>query len=268
MTPYVTVIIGAYNAMPYLTQTLQSVYDQTLSRDRIELIAVDDRSTDGTYEELLRFRDELWPEMIVDRLDENSGGPSAPRNRETVDSTVLQKRALRPANCFHRLTIACCDGPTAKWPALCNSSCARLKSCCSSAVRAARKACSNRATSPLLGTAAGAIVVTTPQEVAISDVRRCVTFCKTLSLPVVGIVENMSGFMCPKCGERIDLFKCGGGMALAREMGVPFLGRIPIDTEVVTSGDAGIPLLGEGPQSPAAKAFADVVDSILDADNE
>ena len=111
-----------------------------------------------------------------------------------------------------------------------------------------------------------AIVVTTPQEVAVSDVRRCITFCNALSLPVVGIVENMSGFMCPKCGERIDLFKCGGGMALAREMGVPFLGRIPIDTEVVTSGDAGIPLLREGPQSPAAKAFADVVDSILDAD--
>lgn len=81
MTTYVTVIIGAYNAMPYITQTLRSVLKQTMDRDRIQLIAVDDVSTDGTYEELLRFRDEEWPEMIVDRLDRNSGGPSAPRNR-------------------------------------------------------------------------------------------------------------------------------------------------------------------------------------------
>lgn len=118
----------------------------------------------------------------------------------------------------------------------------------------------------LLGAAARAIVVTTPQEVAISDVRRCVTFCNALSLPVVGIVENMSGFVCPKCGERIDLFKRGGGMALALEMGVPFLGQIPIDPEVVVAGDAGIPLLRDGPHSPAARAFSDVVRSILAGD--
>ena len=115
----------------------------------------------------------------------------------------------------------------------------------------------------LLGSAAGAIVVTTPQDVAISDVRRCVTFCRALSLPVVGIVENMSGLLCPKCGQRIDLFKRGGGMALAREMDVPFLGQIPIDPEVVVAGDAGIPLLRDGPQSPAAEAFSEVVESIL-----
>jgi Mrp family chromosome partitioning ATPase len=115
----------------------------------------------------------------------------------------------------------------------------------------------------LLGSAAGAIVVTTPQDVAISDVRRCVTFCSALSLPVVGIVENMSGLVCPKCGQRIDLFKRGGGRALAAEMGVPFLGQIPIDPEVVTAGDAGIPLLRGGPESPAAKAFSEVVESIL-----
>jgi Mrp family chromosome partitioning ATPase len=118
----------------------------------------------------------------------------------------------------------------------------------------------------LLGAAARAIVVTTPQEVAISDVRRCVTFCNALSMRVVGIVENMSGFVCPKCGERIDLFKRGGGMALALEMGVPFLGQIPIDPEVVVAGDAGIPLLRDGPHSPAARAFSDVVRSILAGD--
>jgi len=115
----------------------------------------------------------------------------------------------------------------------------------------------------LVGSPAGAIIVTTPQEVAISDVRRCVAFCGEVSLPIVGIIENMSGLSCPKCGERIDLFKRGGGMALAREMDVAFLGQIPIDPEVVMTGDAGIPLLRNGPQSPAAKAFADVVAAIL-----
>jgi len=120
----------------------------------------------------------------------------------------------------------------------------------------------------LVGSPAGAVIVTTPQEVAISDVRRCVSFCNTVSLPIVGIVENMSGFVCPKCGAKIDLFKRGGGMALALEMRVPFLGQIPIDTEVVMAGDAGIPLLGNGPQSPVAKAFSEVVDSILTGDAE
>ncbi len=118
----------------------------------------------------------------------------------------------------------------------------------------------------LVGSSAEAIVVTTPQDVAIADVRRCVGFCRTLSLPVVGIVENMSGLVCPKCGERIDLFKRGGGKALALEMGVPFLGQIPIDPEIVMTGDAGIPFMREGPQSPAAAAFSEVVHTILAAD--
>jgi ATP-binding protein involved in chromosome partitioning len=109
-------------------------------------------------------------------------------------------------------------------------------------------------------------IVTTPQEVAISDARRCVSFCNSLSLPVLGVVENMSGLLCPKCGERIDLFKRGGGAALALEMGVPFLGQIPIGTEVVVTGDAGIPLCRDGPQSPAARAFSDIAGSILGRD--
>lgn len=78
----------------------------------------------------------------------------------------------------------------------------------------------------------------------------------------------MSGFVCPKCGERIDLFKRGGGMALARETHVPFLGQVPIDREVVTAGDAGLTLMQDGPQSAASKAFADIVESILSADAE
>jgi Mrp family chromosome partitioning ATPase len=120
----------------------------------------------------------------------------------------------------------------------------------------------------LVGPSAGAVIVTTPQEVAVSDVRRCVAFCNEVALPVVGIVENMSGLICPKCGERIDLFKRGGGMALALEMNVRSLGQIPIDPEVVMTGDAGVPLLRDGPQSPAAKAFSEVVDSILAAEHD
>ncbi len=119
----------------------------------------------------------------------------------------------------------------------------------------------------MVGSPAGAVIVTTPQDVAISDVRRCVSFCNTLSLPILGIVENMSGFVCPRCGETIDLFKRGGGAALAREVNVPLLGQIPIDVEVVNAGDAGTPLLGNGPHSPAATAFSQVVEAIVDTDS-
>ena len=119
------------------------------------------------------------------------------------------------------------------------------------------------AVAQLAGPPAGAVVVTTPQQVAVTDVRRCVSFCEKVSLPVTGILENMSGFVCPKCGEHIDLFKSGGGKALAEEMGVPFLGAIPIDPEIVTAGDAGTPPLGGDTDTPAAKAFATVVESIL-----
>ena len=119
----------------------------------------------------------------------------------------------------------------------------------------------------MVGPSAAAVLVTTPQNVAIDDVRRCVGFCQKLSLPVVGIVENMSGLVCPKCGHRIDLFKRGGGQALATEMNVPFLGQIPIDPEIVMMGDSGTPLLRDGPQSPAATAFSQVVDAILATDD-
>ena len=114
-----------------------------------------------------------------------------------------------------------------------------------------------------VGAPAGAVIVTTPQDLAISDVRRCISFCNTLSLPVVGLVENMSGLVCPKCGEKIDLFKSGGGIALATEMNVPFLGQIPIDPQVVIAGDAGTPFMDDTRESPTATAFADVVKEIL-----
>jgi Mrp family chromosome partitioning ATPase/predicted Fe-Mo cluster-binding NifX family protein len=115
----------------------------------------------------------------------------------------------------------------------------------------------------LVGSPAEAVIVTTPQDVAIADVRRCVSFCGSLSLPVAGIVENMSGFVCPHCGQRVDLFKKGGGRALADEMSVPFLGSIPVDPDIVTSGDAGIPFIHGRTDGLGAQAFADVVDSLL-----
>lgn len=115
----------------------------------------------------------------------------------------------------------------------------------------------------LVGSPAEAVIVTTPQDLAVADVRRCVSFCNSLSLPVAGIVENMSGFVCPNCGQRIDLFKKGGGKALADEMSVPFLGSIPIDPDIVTSGDAGTPFIDNHTHSPSAKAFADVVSLLL-----
>jgi Mrp family chromosome partitioning ATPase len=115
----------------------------------------------------------------------------------------------------------------------------------------------------LVGRGAHAVVVTTPQELALADVRRCISFCRALSLPVAGIIENMSGLLCPHCGGRIDLFKAGGGEALAAEAGVPFLGRIPLDPQIVISGDAGTAFVDQHAASPAARAFADAVRPFL-----
>jgi len=117
----------------------------------------------------------------------------------------------------------------------------------------------------LVGQPAGAVIVTTPQELAVSDVRRCVSFCNKLSLPIVGILENMSGFTCPKCGERTDLFKTGGGKSLADEMDIPFLGRIPIDPQVVICSDEGKSFMENNNQAASSKAFSDVVQRIITA---
>jgi len=85
----------------------------------------------------------------------------------------------------------------------------------------------------------GAIVVTTPQDVAAFDVRKSIAFCNQLELPVVGIVENMGGFVCPHCGERTDIFGRDAGARLAKQMGVPLLGALPIDPRLVTAADQG-----------------------------
>jgi len=110
----------------------------------------------------------------------------------------------------------------------------------------------------------GSIVVTTPQDVALLDSRKSVNFSKKVGVPVLGIIENMSGFVCPYCGKEVDLFKKGGGEKASRELNVPFLGRIPIDIQVVELSDEGRPLLEEAPDSPAAHAFQEVVGRILE----
>ena len=115
----------------------------------------------------------------------------------------------------------------------------------------------------LLGDPDGAVIVTTPQALAIQDVRRSVMFCRKLELPVLGVIENMSGFLCPKCGEHAQIFGSGGGRSMAEDMGVPFLGSIPIDMDVVASGDSGEPVVRSHPQSDAAGVFHHIVDGLL-----
>ncbi len=120
----------------------------------------------------------------------------------------------------------------------------------------------------LLQTAAGpelqALLVTTPQEVSAADVRKSVSFCRQLQLPVVGVVENMSGFVCPHCGEVTYIFKQGGGEKLAKDAGIPFLGRIPLDPAVGDASDAGKTFLRTAPQnSPVVKNFQEVVNAVL-----
>ncbi len=110
---------------------------------------------------------------------------------------------------------------------------------------------------------ARAVVVTTPQQVAVEDVRRSLQFLDKVSLSVVGVIENMSGLVCPHCHGEIDLFKQGGGETLAREWGVPFLGRIPLDPDLVSETDAGRPYFKDHEDSAVAQAFNRIVDEVL-----
>jgi ATP-binding protein involved in chromosome partitioning len=105
---------------------------------------------------------------------------------------------------------------------------------------------------------AGAVVVTTPQGVSVSDVRKAVAMFRQLNIPVLGVVENMSYFLCGHCNERTEIFGHGGGARMAEDLGIPFLGEVPIDTRVRSGGDEGQPIVAAAPDAPAAKAFADV----------
>jgi len=104
----------------------------------------------------------------------------------------------------------------------------------------------------------GSIIVTTPQDVALLDSRKSVNFSRMLKIPVIGIVENMSGLKCPECGHLIPLFKIGGGEKAANDLKVPFLSRIPIDPEVVQKSDSGTPYVLSYPDSEATKAYNEI----------
>lgn len=109
----------------------------------------------------------------------------------------------------------------------------------------------------------GVIIVTTPQDVALLDARKSVLFAQRLKLPVTGIIENMSGFVCPACGQQIDLFKSGGGQRAAEELGVPFLGRLPLDPEIMRSGDKGEPFIQGYQESKTARIMEDIVERAI-----
>jgi len=118
-------------------------------------------------------------------------------------------------------------------------------------------------TAQVLGSVDGVVIVTTPQELAVADVRKCVTFCKQLSLPVLGIIENMSGFVCPHCQKRTDIFAGAGGEQIARDFRVPFLGGIPMDPTVARACDAGKPFIDFDAGSATAQAFARAFEPLL-----
>ncbi len=111
---------------------------------------------------------------------------------------------------------------------------------------------------------AKAIIVTTPQEVALSDVRKSINFCKKINKEMFGMVENMSGYACPHCGETADLFGSGGGEATAKQFNINFLGKIPFDPKIVKAGDSGSSYQDENQDAVAAKAFGEIADKVAE----
>jgi ATP-binding protein involved in chromosome partitioning len=111
----------------------------------------------------------------------------------------------------------------------------------------------------------GAVVVTTPQDISVIDVRRSIQFCRAVHTPVLGVIENMSGFVCPHCGRTTEIFKSGGGEKMAHDMNVPFLGRIPLDARIASACDQGTPYLKAFSDSESARAFAGAMDVLIAA---
>ena len=109
---------------------------------------------------------------------------------------------------------------------------------------------------------AQAIIVTTPQEVALADVRKSINFCRTLKMEIFGLIENMSGFTCPHCNKMVELFGSGGGEKTAREMGIQFLGRIPFDPNFVSCGDNGVSFQEKYMDSQVTKVFSEIADKL------
>ncbi|MFN4219191.1 MAG: Mrp/NBP35 family ATP-binding protein [Candidatus Bipolaricaulia bacterium] len=110
---------------------------------------------------------------------------------------------------------------------------------------------------------AGAIAVTTPQEVALSDVRRGIGAFHKLNVPIIGIIENMAYYLCPKCGDKEYIFGRGGGAAEAQKQNIPLLGQIPLDPKLREGGDAGVPIVIADPSSPAAQEFMKIADTLI-----
>jgi ATP-binding protein involved in chromosome partitioning len=118
----------------------------------------------------------------------------------------------------------------------------------------------------LISPLTGAVIVTTPQKVAAIDVRKSVSFCRRMEVPVLGVVENMSGFVCPKCGELTQILPEGGGRKIAADMDVPFLGSIPMDPGVAHSGDSGKVFIYHSSETPTGKILQTIIDRIMNPD--
>ncbi|UCD12759.1 MAG: Mrp/NBP35 family ATP-binding protein [Nitrospinaceae bacterium] len=112
-----------------------------------------------------------------------------------------------------------------------------------------------------IGDVDGAVVVTTPQDLALLDARKMISFARDSNVPIVGIIENMSTLTCPHCAKEIDVFKTGGGEKLAQELVLPYLGKIPLDSEITSRSDSGDPIVLSKPESAAARAFMQLADN-------
>ena len=110
----------------------------------------------------------------------------------------------------------------------------------------------------------GGLIVTTPQDVALADVRRGAAMFDKLGVPILGVVENMSYFACPHCGERTDIFRRTGGVKTSEKLGTRFLGEIPLDAEVCTAGDLGVPIVASHPDSPQSQAFHHIATQLVE----
>jgi ATP-binding protein involved in chromosome partitioning len=108
----------------------------------------------------------------------------------------------------------------------------------------------------------GVVIVTMPSQLSSSVVKKAITFAERLNMPIIGVVENMSGFICPHCGQKTEIFQSGGGKKMAEEAGVPFLGSIPIDPKVGADSDKGTPFVMAQKDSAATKAFVEVVKKV------
>jgi ATP-binding protein involved in chromosome partitioning len=120
----------------------------------------------------------------------------------------------------------------------------------------------------LLGQIDGAIIVTTPQQLAVVDVKKCITFCRQLNLPVLGVIENMSGFVCPHCSKRIDVFAGDGGQEIARDFDVSLLGKIPMDPALAHACDLGRPFVDTARQNLTAEAIGSAFEPLLNIEKQ